>query len=112
MADVSLDDLIKKDKQKKGQVDKLRHVHHSSFRNSKRKNLPVAHVPSTIIKGAIEGPETLNLKSADLLKSVLTIIVMNVETTESKEISEIENPKDPELLQHKKKKKEKNNLEL
>ena len=65
MADVSLDDLIKKDKQKKGQVDKLRQVNQSSHRNSKIKNLLVAPVPLILIKEVTGGREMLNLKNAE-----------------------------------------------
>ena len=65
MADVSLDDLIKKDKQKKGQVDKLRQVNPSSRRNSKIKNLPVAPAPSILIKEVKGGRGMLSLKNAE-----------------------------------------------
>ena len=65
MADVSLDDLIKKDKQKKGQVDKLRQVNPPSHRNSKIKNLPVAPVPSILIKEVTGGRGMQNLKNAE-----------------------------------------------
>ena len=64
MADVSLDDLIKKDKQK-GKVDKLRQVTAVPLRNSRAKNLQT-ELALLIVKIKVRGDQgRMNLKRQD-----------------------------------------------
>lgn len=64
MADVSLDDLIKKDKQK-GKVDKLRQVSILPRRNSKAKNL-LPELALLIVKTKVIGDKgRMSLKRED-----------------------------------------------
>ena len=64
MADVSLDDLIKKDKQK-GKVDKLRQVTTVPLRNSRAKNLQT-ELALLIVKIKVRGDQgRMNLKRQD-----------------------------------------------
>ena len=64
MADVSLDDLIKKDKQK-GKVDKLRQVTTVPLRNSRVKNLQT-ELALLIVKIKVRGDQgRMNLKRQD-----------------------------------------------
>ena len=70
MADVSLDDLIQKDRQK-NKVDRLRQVPPPSFRNSRPRNLSAEVDPPITKIEVTEGKETPSLKSTDLLKNVL-----------------------------------------
>ena len=80
MADVSLDDLIKKDKTK-DKVNKLRQVTPLSPRNSKLKNSSVELGPSIIKTEVTEGQEILSPTSIDRSKSVSKIIVLTEGTT-------------------------------
>jgi hypothetical protein len=80
MADVSLDDLIKKDREK-GKLDRLKNVPLASLRNSKPKNLSKEANPPIIKTGVIGDPKTLLPTSTDQSKSVSRILVMIVETT-------------------------------
>lgn len=80
MADVSLDDLIKKDREK-GKLDRLKSVSLPSLRNSKLKNLSLKEGPPIIKSEAIGGRKMLRLTSTDLSKRVLTILERIVEIT-------------------------------
>ena len=80
MADVSLDDLIKKDREK-GKLDRLKNVSLTSFRNSKPKNLSLKEDPLMIKSEVIGGQKMLGLTSTGLSKRVLTILERIVETT-------------------------------
>lgn len=75
MADVSLDDLIKKDREK-GKLDRLKNVHLIPLRNSKPKNLSKEADPSIIKTEVTEDLEILLLESTDQLKSILIILAM------------------------------------
>ena len=81
MADVSLDDLIKKDKTK-GKVDKLRQVHPLPPRNSRLRNLSDLPALSIIKIEVIGGQEIMCLTKIGQSKSVLKIIVATEGTTE------------------------------
>lgn len=97
MADVSLDDLIKKDKQK-GKVDRLKQVSPPLFRNSRARNLSVVLSPMSLKTETIGGPETLCLKSIDLSRNVLMIIVTTDEMSEVREMFNRGGQKGQELL--------------
>lgn len=71
MADVSLDDLIKKDKEK-DRVNRLKQVSMSSFRNSSLKNSLIAPGMPIIKMRRIGSPEVISLASIDLSKNALT----------------------------------------
>lgn len=110
MADVALDDLIKKDKEK-GKLDRLKNVPSISFRNSKPRNLSIG-VDLMIIKTeVIEGLKMLLITKTDQSKSILITLVMIVEITGKDIISEIKEMIDPDLKLNKKKK-DKNSSEL
>ena len=74
MADVSLDDLIKKDKNK-GKVDRLKEVRYSLFRNLKARNMSVEVIRVIVIGASIGDPEIQCLTNIDLSKSVSKITV-------------------------------------
>lgn len=57
MADVSLDDLIKKDREK-GKLDRLKNVSLAPLRNSKPKNSSKEANPPIIKSGVIGGRKT------------------------------------------------------
>ena len=74
MADVSLDDLIKKDKTK-GKVDRLKQVCPLSSRNSKQRNLSVEPALSIIKIEVIGGQEIMGPTRIGQSKSALKITV-------------------------------------
>jgi hypothetical protein len=80
MADVSLDDLIKNDREK-GKLDRLKNVSLASLRNSKPKNSSNQENPPVIKSGVIGDLKTLLQTSTDQSKSVSRILVTIVETT-------------------------------
>jgi len=85
MADVSLDDLIKKDREK-GKLDRLKNVSPVLLRNSKAKNSSKEVNPLIIKSGVIEGLKMLLRTNTGLSKSALIILVMIVETTKKDKI--------------------------
>lgn len=102
MADVSLDDLIQKDKQK-NKVDRLRQVPPPSSRNSRPRNLSAEVDPPITKIEATEGKETLSLKSTDLLKNVLRPIAMLRSQIGPRKIFRRSDRRDPSPLLRKRK---------